>query len=400
MSRSYVKRRKQPEPRVLPSWPAYSEKEIAAAAQVLESGRVNYWTGNHCREFEQEFAAYTGVSYAVSLANGTLALDIALRCLSIGPGDEVIVTPRSYFASASCVSLLGATPIFADVDSQSQNVSADTIGPLVSERTKAILVVHLAGWPCDMDPILDLADRAGIKVIEDCAQAHGARYKTSPVGSMGHIGAFSFCQDKIMSTAGEGGMLVTDCRDCWQQAWAFKDHGKNPDKVRAYQEKPGFKWLHDNYGSNYRMTEIQAAIGRIQLESLDDWVRIRARNAKILYDTLKSCEILRLPVPPSNVEHAYYKFYAFVDPDKLKPDWTRDRILDALIADGLPGWSGSCPEIYREGAYQHLGHQSLSVASELGETSIMLPVHPTLSPENMKEIGEAIVRVANQASKF
>jgi dTDP-4-amino-4,6-dideoxygalactose transaminase len=191
-------------------WPCFSEEEVSAVATVLRSNRVNYWTGNECREFEKEFAAWCGTEYAIALANGTLALDLALRGLNIGPGDEVIVTPRTFIASVSCVVNAGATPVFADVDLESGNLCADTIQTALTPRTKAVICVHLAGWPCDMDPIMALAAQHGFKVIEDCAQAHGARYKGRSVGSIGHIGAWSFCQDKIMTTGGEGGMVTVN----------------------------------------------------------------------------------------------------------------------------------------------------------------------------------------------
>jgi dTDP-4-amino-4,6-dideoxygalactose transaminase len=263
----------------LAPWPHYSSDEVEAAAEVLRSGRVNYWTGDHCRKFEAEFADYIGGGRAIALANGTLALELALRALDIGPGDEIIVTPRSYFASASCINIVGAIPVFADVDLDSQNITAETIAPMLTVNTRALLPVHLAGWPCDMAEIMDLAREHRLKVVEDCAQAHGARLDGHIMGSFGDVAAFSFCQDKIMSTAGEGGMLVTSDEVAWRSAWEFKDHGKNFDKVCSDDHPTGFRWLHDSFGSNYRMTEIQGAIGRIQLGRLDQWVERRRYNA-------------------------------------------------------------------------------------------------------------------------
>ena len=191
-------------------WPSFTVEEADAARAVLLSNKVNYWTGTECRNFETEFAAWCGTAHAVALANGTLALDVALKALGIGPGDEVVVTPRTFMASISCVVTAGATPVFADVDPDSGNLTAATIAAVLTPRTRAVIVVHLAGWPCDMDPIMALADQHGLKVIEDCAQAHGARYKGRSVGCMGHVGAWSFCQDKIMTTGGEGGMVTTN----------------------------------------------------------------------------------------------------------------------------------------------------------------------------------------------
>jgi dTDP-4-amino-4,6-dideoxygalactose transaminase len=379
-------------------WPFYDADEVEAARRVLESGKANYWTGVECQEFEKEFAAYHGVEHAVALANGTLALELALRVLGVGAGDEVIVTPRSYFASASCVIQVGARPVFADVDRDSQNISAKTIEEKISSKTRAILPVHLAGWPCDMPAIMDLAKEYGIRVVEDCAQAHGARINGRPVGSFGDAAAFSFCQDKIMSTAGEGGMMLTNDAGAWQQAWEFKDHGKSMSRVFADDHPLGFRWLHESFGSNWRLTEIQGAIGRIQLTKLDGWVEARRANAARLRDGLSNVPLLRIPEPDAHEHHAYYKFYAFVVPERLKPDWSRDRFLAAMQAEGIPGLSGSCPEIYREKAFAGHGYPVLPVAQALGETSIMLMVHPTLTRTDIDKMVTAVRKVCYAAT--
>ena len=256
-------------------WPSFTPEEIEAVSAVLASNRVNYWTGDRCQEFERGFAEWVGTRYAVALTNGTVALDVALRALGIGPGDEVITSSRTFMASASCIVATGAVPIFADVDADSQNVTAETIAAVLTPRTKAVICVHLGGMPCDMDPIMALAAKHDLKVIEDCAQAHGARYRGRSVGSIGHIGAWSFCQDKIISTGGEGGMMVTDDEEIFKKCWAFKDHGKSYDAVYHREHAPGFRWLHESFGTNWRMTEIQSVIGRLQLQKLDKWVETR-----------------------------------------------------------------------------------------------------------------------------
>ena len=381
-----------------PPWPHYSREEISAATQILESGRVNYWTGEQCRQFEQEFADYHGIDHAVALANGTLALELALKVLDIGPGDEVVVTPRSYFASASCIVLSGARPVFADVDADSQNVTASTIARCITPKTKAILVVHLAGWPCDMPAVQELAKAHGLFVIEDCAQAHGAAISGIPVGRFGDVAAFSFCQDKIMSTAGEGGMLITNRKDVWERAWEFKDHGKSKRAVSSDDHPPGFRWLHESFGSNWRMTEIQGAIGRIQLRKLNDWVSQRRMNADTLATGFADLDLLRVPNPGPAERHAYYKFYAFVRPERLKAGWSRDRILEALDAEGVPGMSGSCPEIYLEKAFSGQNHERLQVARELGETSLMFMVHPTLRKNDLGDMIAAVRKVCGSAT--
>lgn len=374
---------------------------MEAVEAVLRSGNVNYWTGEEGRLFEREFAEACGCEYGVAVANGTLALELALRVLDIGPGDEVIVTPRSFIASASCVAICGARPVFADVDPVDQNLTADTIEAALSPRTRAIIAVHLAGWPCDLDPILELARSRGIRVIEDCAQAHGATYKGRPVGSFGDVAAFSFCQDKIITTGGEGGLLVTNHRVLWRRAWAYKDHGKNYDAVYHHVHPPGFRWLHESFGSNWRMTEMQAAIGRVQLKKLPKWLERRRRSADILTNFFQSQPALRVTEPPPHVGHAYYKYYVFLRPERLKYDWNRDRIMTAVAAEGVPCFSGSCSEIYQEGSFVSAGlgpDESLPIARVLGETSLMFLIHPTLSDEDIRRTCSTMETVLAQAT--
>jgi len=332
-------------------WPEFDEAQIAAAGDVLRSGRVNYWTGEHGRKFEKEFADFVGCNHAIALANGTVALELALLATGIGVGDEVIVPPRTFIATASAVVARGAIPIFADVDLQTQNITAESIAEHISAKTKAIIVVHLAGWPCDMDPILELAHRHGLVVIEDCAQAHGANYKGRPVGSMGHAAAFSFCQDKILTTAGEGGMLVTNSESIWRQAWSYKDHGKSFDAVYKQQHPPGFRWVHQSFGTNWRMTEVQAAVGRIALGKLPGWVETRRHNAALLAGGLADLTALEIPKQPLDIYHSFYKFYALINSQYLRADWNRDRIMREISASGVPCKSGSCSEIYLETAF-------------------------------------------------
>ena len=263
-------------------WPHYEDDEVEKVTSLLKSGKVNYWTGDEGRQFETEYAQYLGRKHAVAVANGTVALELALYALGIGSGDEVIVPSRTYIASASCAVMRGALPVVADVDSISQVLTVQTITAALTNKTKAIVVVHLAGWPCAMDEIMALANERGLFVIEDCAQAHGARYNGKPVGAWGHVAAFSFCQDKIMSTGGEGGLIALDDELLWKKAWAYKDIGRSYDAVYNKEHAPGFRWLTESFGTNWRLTEIQSAIGRIQLRKLDDWILKRRANAEIL----------------------------------------------------------------------------------------------------------------------
>jgi dTDP-4-amino-4,6-dideoxygalactose transaminase len=363
-------------------WPSFTQEEADVVARVLLSNRVNYWTGTECREFEREFAAWTGTEHAIAMANGTVALEAALKGLGIGPGDDVVVTPRSFLASAACVVNVGARPIFADVDADSQNITAATIEQVLTPGTRAIVCVHLAGMPCDMDPIMALAQAHGVKVIEDCAQAHGAKYRGRPVGGIGHVGAWSFCQDKIITTGGEGGMVTTNDRAAWSRMWSLKDHGKSWDAVHRRDHPPGFRWVSESFGSNWRMIEMQAAIGRIQLRRLPQWTARRAANAQRLAAACREHAVVRVPVMPDDVAHANYRFYVFVRPALLAPGWTRDRIVDAIVTRGVPCFQGSCAEVYLEKAFDGTGwrpREPLPVAHELGETSLALLVHPTLT---------------------
>jgi dTDP-4-amino-4,6-dideoxygalactose transaminase len=384
------------------AWPHYAPDEIAAVTGVLESGSVNFWTGRECVQFEAEYAQFVGVRHAITLANGTLALELALYALGIGPGDEVVVPSRTFIASASCVVARGATPVVADIDPVSQNLTADTIRAVMTPQTRAIIAVHLAGWPCEMEPIMALARQHGLHVVEDCAQAHGARYRGRPVGSFGDAAAFSFCQDKIISTGGEGGMLLTNDSALWERAWAYKDHGKSYEAVFRREHAPGFRWLHESFGSNWRMTEMQAAIGRLQLAKLDQWVAARRSHAAILEACFAALPGLRVTPPPPDVMHAYYRYYTFLDPDKLQQGWDQARVVAAIQAEGAPCYVGSCGEIYREKAFSKAGlqpAQRLPWASQLSERSLAFLVHPTLLQEDIHDISAAVAKVMRVAVK-
>ncbi len=391
------------------NWPNFTEEESAAVSRVLMSNRVNYWTGQECREFENEFAEWTGVKYAIALANGTVALDLALHGLGIGQGDDVIVTPRTFIASVSAVVNSGATPVFADVDPNSGNITADSIAAKLTPRTKAIIPVHLAGWPCDMDPILALAKKHNLKVIEDCAQAHGARYKGKSVGSLGHVGTWSFCQDKIMTTGGEGGMVTTNDEALWSRMWSYKDHGKEWSTVYKKQHPFGYRWVHESFGTNFRMLEMQAAIGRIQLKRMPDWTARRNANANSISETLASFPAVRVPpfrchdtdTGNSKCVNARYKLYAYIRPENLAAGWSRDRILITLNELGLPCSVGSCSELYREPAFDGTSlvpAERLPNARALGETSLLFLVHPTIGEESIRRACDSIREVLGEAS--
>lgn len=381
-------------------WPSFTEEEASAVKNVLLSNKINYWTGQECREFEREFALFSESEYAIAVSNGTVALDLAFNALEVGEGDEVVVTPRTFLASVSSIVNAGATPVFAEIDPDTQNITAETINAVLTPRTKAVVCVHLAGWPCDMDPIMELAANHNLYVIEDCAQAHGARYKGRSVGSIGHIGAWSFCQDKIMTTGGEGGMVTTNDRELWSRMWAFKDHGKSWDAIYEREHPPGFRWLHESFGTNWRMMEMQAAIGRIQLKRMPEWSNTRLRYAEQIWDAARNTTILRAPElrcagcdscdMSVGCTHAAYKCYVFVENEK------RDQYMAEINSRGVPCYSGSCSEVYLEKAFDGTGFRPeirLPVAKELGESSLMFLCHPTLTQEEIDLTCQVIMEV-------
>ena len=386
----------------LEPWPSFTQEEADAVSKVILSNKVNYWTGRECREFEREFAEFTQTRYAVALSNGTVALDVALKALEIGNGDDVIVTSRTFLASASSIVTAGANPIFADVELDSQNISRNTIEAVLTPNTKAIICVHLAGLMCDMDPIMDLAQEKGLYVIEDCAQAHGAMYKGRSAGSIGHIGAWSFCQDKIMTTGGEGGMVTTNDEELWGKMWSYKDHGKNFDSVYNKQHPPGFLWVHDSFGTNWRMMEIQAVIGRIQLKRMPEWKQKRNKNMDRILSAFEGTPYFTVFKPSSDYVHAAYKCYVQVNIDKLPANWSRDRIMQVINEQGIPCYSGSCSEIYLEKAFDNTPWRPtvrLPNAKKLGENSLMFLVHPTLSDESLEKTCSAIKYIIGKLSE-
>lgn len=383
-------------------WPDFDAEEKQAVLEVLDSNKVNYWTGQKGREFEKQFAAYFETKYAIAVANGTVALDLAWQALELPKGSEVIVTSRTFIASISSIVLAGLTPVFADIDLDTQNITAETIKPHIGDNTSAILCVHLAGWPCEMDDILALAKENELFVVEDCAQAHGAKYKGKPVGGLGDIAAWSFCQDKIMTTAGEGGMVTTNNKALWEKVWSFKDHGKSWAAIYEKEHPPGFRWLHESFGTNWRMLEIQSVVGLKQLEKMPAWTEIRSKYSQQIFSTAREFSALRVPKVPSHIEHAFYKCYVFVKSDKLNTGWDRDRIIAEMSKLDVPCFSGSCSEVYKEKAFDNTGYRpkkTLSNAVELGATSLMFLVHPTLQQAEIDKCCNAFSHVMERASK-
>ena len=384
------------------TWPKFSRSEAKKISQILLSGKVNYWTGSEGKAFEKEFSSFVGTKYAIAVSNGSVALDLALKALNIKKGDEVIVTPRSFIASASCVVNVGAIPIFADVDPISGNLTASTVSQKITKKTKAIICVHLGGYTCDMENIIKLAKSKKIFVVEDCSQAHGAFYKGKSVGSIGDIGTWSFCQDKIITTGGEGGMITTNNKNLWNIMWSYKDHGKNHHSVFKKSHPPGFRWLHDSFGTNFRMTEIQASIGRSQLKKLNSWIKLRTRNAKIIQDVaFKFPLMFDVPKVPEESTHAYYRVYLHVNKKGLKKGWSRDRLIEEINNAGVDSFSGSCSEIYLEKSFKNspfYPKERLKNAKIIGETSICFLVHPSLPFKKMIHTSKVLFDIFHKAS--
>jgi dTDP-4-amino-4,6-dideoxygalactose transaminase len=372
-----------PAPSPFPPWPHYEEDEIDAVSAVLRSGKVNYWTGDTVQAFEAAYAEHLGLTRALAVANGTLALEVALGAFEIGPGADVLVPSRSFVASASCVLARGARPVFCDLERDGQVVSAATLEAARTPDTRAVIVVHLSGFVADMPAIMAWAEPHGIVVIEDCAQAHGASLGGTPAGAFGHGAAFSFCQDKILTTGGEGGLFATSDEAAYRRAWSLNQHGKSYEAVFERQHEPGFRWLVETPGTNWRLTALQAAIGLRQLEKLPSWREARTRNAAILREALAPLPGIRWDREPEDMVNAYYRATCYVAPDQSS---SRDKIMASLQAGGWPIQSGTCPEIYREKLFQDGGlapPERLLVARELGETSLWFRVHHTISPEVM-----------------
>lgn len=382
----------------LAPWPCFDEEQVQAAASVLRSGKVNYWTGTETREFEKEFAAWNQTAYAIAINNGTVTLELIAHALGLQPGDEVITTPRTFLASASAFVTQGIKPVFADVDRDSGCISPETVATHITSKTRAIVPVHLGGWPCDMKGLQSLVEGKGIHLIEDCAQAHGAEIDGQSVGSFGIANSWSFCQDKIMTTGGEGGMITTDDEDLWKAMWSRKDHGKDYDAVYNRQHPIGFRWLHEHWGTNGRMTEFQAVLGRIQLKRMEEWRRERTRNAEILVDRLKDCPAFRIPLPGEGLTHAWYRLYVYVEDKALKDGWNRDRIQSECAARGFGITVGSCSEIYKEVCFGKLDLRPsapLPVTKELGETSLAFLVHPGITEAQLHRVADVVLEAAS-----
>jgi len=389
----------------------YNQKQIELVSKVLKDNKTNYWTGKECKKFEKEFSNYHNVKYSITVSNGSVALEIALKALGLKKYDKIIVTPRSFVISASCVLNLGLRPIFSDVDDNG-NLHINGIKKVYNKNIKAIIIVHLNGLACDLDPILSFVKKNKIYLIEDCSQAHGAIYKYKKVGSFGDISTWSFCQDKIISTGGEGGMISTNNKKLFLKSWSLKDHGKNYESVLYKKNKTGFRWLHDGLGSNYRMTEMQAVIGREQLKSLDNQINKRnlianlyingLKNYYLKYDLLKKPDFKCQQCPTEHVKtscklckHAFYRLNLFINKKKIN----QIKLIKQLNKNKINCIVGVCPEIYMEKVFNKFDFKKsnrLSNAKYLGETSLVFTINPYKSIKDYKKDISLIIKCFNK----
>lgn len=407
----------------LPGWPQFCDEAKQAAMETLDSGKVNYWTGKKGVEFEEKFASFNGVGFAISTNSGTSALHTALAAMGIGPGDEVIVPSYTFIATSFCVLQAGAIPVFADVNRHDHCISVEDVERKITPRTKAIIPVHLYGNVCDMDPILELARKHDLRILEDCAQAHGATYKGRRVGSLGDAGAFSFCQSKAFTTGGEGGAIITSDENLAWECRSFRDHGYNVrERVRLLELEQKLPYIHDRVGYNYRLTEMQSAIGIHELARFESWnLANRQRNGQILLDSLSELsEILYLPIHTAERQNGFFVFPITLNMDQI--DCDMKAFLNALTAEGVPNHPVFWPQCYQESAYreQHgFGEVNFPFKSKEytdpasadyttvkcenaawhQDRTFITVVHPTLDEAQMHAIATGIKKVIQAYSK-
>ena len=361
------------------NWPNFSEKLISKVNKTIRSGKINYTTGTYGKLFETKFSKFVGNKYSVAICNGTAALEVAIKSLELPKNSEIIVPARSFFSSASCIVNTGHVPVFADVDLLTQNISLAEIKKKITKKTKAIICVHLAGLPCDMNNIKKLANKKKIKIIEDCSQAHGASIENRQVGSFGDISTWSFCNDKIISTLGEGGMISTNKKNLYDFSKKYINHGTNQKSKKNFQK---FLYNKDLFGTNLRITEIQSLAGLEQLKNLKKIQKKRELFSKNFFDLIsKYNNYFYSYFPSQKIKSAWYRFYFFVRSDIRNYKKVRFKIINDFNQNHIKCFTGSCPEIYLEKSFRKLKNFKfirLKNCKILGETSIALDVNHTL----------------------
>jgi len=352
--------------------PVIDEDEISAVTAVLRSGFIAQ--GKKVEEFERAFAEFIGTKYALAVNSGTAALHIALLAHRIGRGDEVITSPFTFTSTANSILFTGAKPVFADIEEETFNIEPDGIAEKITPRTKAIILVHLYGQPCDMKKIMKIAQEHGLIVIEDACQAHGAEYEKKKAGSFG-TGCFSFYATKNMVT-GEGGMITTNDKDIAQKARMIRSHGQRQ------------RYFHEILGYNYRMTDIAAAIGLCQLGKVEQFNSKRMENAKFLTKELRGIKGLIPPGIKSNTRHVFHQYTVRITQDF---EISRDELRQKLMNKGVATEVYYPLPIHKQPLYQNLGYNDHLPNSEKAAREVLsLPVHPSLTKEDLENIVRAI----------
>jgi dTDP-4-amino-4,6-dideoxygalactose transaminase len=408
----------------LVGWPNFSEEAIQSVVDTLRSGKVNYWTGRKGMEFEKRFAEWQGSKYAISVATGTAALHVAMTALGIGPGDEVIVPSYTFIATSFSVAQAGAVPRFADVNLEDHCISVESAERLVTKRTKAIMPVHLYGNVCDMDKIAAFAKRHNLYVIEDNAEAFGGSYKGKKTGTLGQIAGCSFCQNKTFTTGGEGGMITTDDEELAWNARSFRDHGYDVKQRLSLMElEQKLPYIHNMIGWNYRMTEMQSAIGLAELDRMDNWnMPARRRNAKILIDALRERpEVKYFPIDTPERQNGWYVLAFSLDIEKINCDI--QQFVKAAGAEGAPCWKVFWPQCHTERAFREFNSfgrsgfpfrsKEYATPSSVDYSKVEVPnaiwheghtftcfAYPTFTEDDMHQIAAALVKVIKAYTKL
>ncbi len=360
--------------------PFIGDEEIEAVVDVLRSGMLSH--GKIVEDFEREFASFIGVKHAIAVANGTVALDTALKIVGVRAGDEVITTPFTFIATANSILYQNAKPVFADINLKTYNLDPDDVLEKITDKTKAIIVVHLYGQPADMQALSEIARDYKLILIEDCAQAHGAEFRKKKVGGLGDVGVFSFYPTKNMTT-GEGGMLVTDNDEYARRARIIRDHGQTS------------KYVHEEIGYNYRMTNMAAAIGRVQLKRLEELNLKRMRNAEFLTKNLNNIKSLTTPYIDPRVKHVFNQYVVRLEDNSPV---SRDQFSRKLNEKGVETAVHYPTPIHHQPLYKRLGYpQDICPNSiEASRKVLSLPVHPQLTIEDLEYIVQSVKEILSQ----
>ena len=372
-------------------WPKFTDKEINLVKKILKSGKINQWTGNYNKLFSNAFKKSVRQKYAIPICNGSLALDLAVRSLNLKPFSQILVTSRSFVATAKCITNNHHHPIFLDESSEYSGICLKDLKKKFNKKVKAIICAHIGGYPNKIDEIKSFAKEKNIFLIEDCSQSHGGNYKNKPLGSFSDISVWSFCQDKIISTGGEGGMITTNNKKIYEYCNQFKDHGKNFNKMNNKKYKYSFKYLHDFNGTNLRLTEIQCAMGLIQLSNLKKNLITRRKFVKELLLVLQNYKYIKI-MPYSKINDcSWYRLYFTINFKKIKK--TREEVLALLNSNRITSNSGTCCELYKEKIFKNFKTTEKKYCNYLAKNSIALVIHPFLNKKEIIFFKKKIIKV-------